>query len=381
MACLGCGNTVGAVLKCKACQVAVYCSTDCQKSHWKSRHSAECCIEVKQKIYSASFNGREKELAQLLERNPSIKLNWRNPQSILGGTAVFVAAQQGHAGCLALLWKRGADITARIDCGYAPVHIACRLGHPECLRVLIPAMLSLGIDLGLPSTIKDDDGVKETPAHICILFGQLECLDLFYSHGVSPNDLNRHGQNHVHLAAMHCSEKVIQLAYQRGGDINLIDNQQHTPLDMAVLMAHLSSPARVSAARTCVLLLRRLGAKETPDNDPDKTMIFGSNGSFGQDVLDLNDNIAKNAKKIQRKVRRCAYPLCELSHLYKCGGCRVTFYCSKAHAILHRSAHENFCRDMCRVCDDMECERRARVKCETCSAWYCNNHTMTHIHG
>ena len=156
--CSGCGRTVGAVMRCKACRVAVYCSVNCQKSHWKSGHSVECCIEAKQKIYSASFNGREEELAQLLERNPSIKLNWTNPQSILGGTAVFAASQQGHAGCVSLLWKRGADITARIKSGYAPVHIACRIGHLDCLRVLIPAMISLGIDLGLPSSIKDNDG-------------------------------------------------------------------------------------------------------------------------------------------------------------------------------------------------------------------------------
>ena len=88
-------------------------------------------------------------------------------------------------------------------------------------------------------------------------------------------------------------------------------------------------------------------------------------------------DFTKGAKDRQRAVRQCEYPACGVkakdgATLHKCAGCRVSLYCDKSHAILHRLEHESFCDELTRACDHPACERRAFVGCRKCKvAMYC----------
>ena len=108
-ACFGCKIKAGA-LKCSACRFAVYCSTGCQKSHWKNGHKNECCAHAKQNIHAASFRGDERMIRDLQAEFPALSMDWVHP--VDGGTAALVATQEGHVRCLKLLSERGADLTA-----------------------------------------------------------------------------------------------------------------------------------------------------------------------------------------------------------------------------------------------------------------------------
>ena len=84
--------------------------------------------------------------------------------------------------------------------------------------------------------------------------------------------------------------------------------------------------------------------------------------------------IIKAAKVLQRLVRQCEYPACEVkaTTLHKCPGCRVALYCDKSHAIAHRLEHESFCDELTRTCDYPGCEERAVITCSECGvAAYC----------
>lgn len=276
MLCFGCKKKVGNQ-KCSACHSAIYCSTLCQKSHWKNGHNKECCAHAKQNIHAASFRGSVDILKRILAEHPTIGVNWANPMD--GGTAAAVAAQGGHHECLTLLAARGADLAKMNKYGCSPVHAACRQGNLKCLEIL----LALGASPFSPTS--GDESVAETPAKLCIVFGHVECLAVLYEYGVSPNDLNRHGQNHIHQAAISGVEKIIQFTYNRGGMINCRDARKHTPLDIAVAMDTARSS---SATQSCVTLLRSLGGVETPRPAGQITKIisvFGNVLSSPQDTL------------------------------------------------------------------------------------------------
>ena len=94
--------------------------------------------------------------------------------------------------------------------------------------------------------------------------------------------------------------------------------------------------------------------------------------TFQKAIVDF----AKGAKNRQRAVRQCEYPACGVNAkdktLHKCAGCRVSLYCGKDHAALHRPEHESFCDELTRACDHPSCERRAFVRCRKCKvAMYC----------
>lgn len=260
MLCSGCGKREG-TRKCSACLAVVYCSTDCQKLHWKNGHSKDCGLQTKKNIHMASFLGKGDQLKHILEVYPKISLDWANP--IDGATAAYVAAQEGRAECLFMLSERGADLKKRTTNGYAPIHIACRLGMVDSLRVL----LSKGISPVTPTSL--DPSVAETPGQLCIIFGHIDCLALLYEYGVHPDTTNRHGQSDTHLASLYGVEKAIQLALKSGGTVNLRDHRNHTPMDLALARDH----------KSCVTLLRSLGGLSTPKSPGTKTVILSGYGN------------------------------------------------------------------------------------------------------
>ena len=92
--------------------------------------------------------------------------------------------------------------------------------------------------------------------------------------------------------------------------------------------------------------------------------------------------ISSKAKDYQRDVRQCEYPACEVkakkATLHKCAGCRVALYCGKDHASRHLPDHLSFCRELTRLCDYPECEKRAQIKCGRCKvATYCGERHMS----
>ena len=102
-------------------------------------------------------------------------------------------------------------------------------------------------------------------------------------------------------------------------------------------------------------------------------------------ALTTQNNLAKKinlAKTLQRNVRICEYPACEVKAkdktLLKCPRCRVTLYCCKDHASQHLPDHLKFCRELTRRCDYPECKKRAQIKCGRCKvATYCGERHMS----
>ena len=380
---IGCGQT--GVLVCGVCKLARYCGVDCQKSHWTMKHKLECNTGIKIRIQQASYSGNLIDLVALIaaaaydQKNPQAVVrtvvNWANNDN--GATAACVAAQGGYDACLSVLHANGANLKKANKFGYGPIHSACAGGRFRCLRLLLAA----GIDPKTPTS--SDESIADTPAKLCIVYGHVACLMLLYEADVSPNTTDRHGRNHLHLAAHHGDLKAIQLAFKKGGDINLCDFYGRTPMDHASVMEK----------SDCVALLRSFGGHKSPRpaaglqrqkvlvNTHGKVLSPTIIPSSLQDAIlahqaasDVYSETAIHAKTSQRRARVCEYERCCVAASGRCPECRVTFYCTSAHAALHREDHKDFCELMIRVCDKLECQERATTKCRRCKAFYCKIH-------
>lgn len=59
-------------------------------------------------------------------------------QAVAGGsTALWIAAQNGHAECIALLLKAGAAVDAPNKKGVTPLSVAVHQAHSECVGALV----------------------------------------------------------------------------------------------------------------------------------------------------------------------------------------------------------------------------------------------------
>lgn len=97
-----------------------------------------------------------------------------------GNTCVHLALMKGHEQTLHLLLQQFPQfINHRGENGRAPIHIACMKNYYQCLSLLI----GVGADLWVMDTNGD------TPLHVCLEYGSLNCMKMLVNEGeVSLDD-------------------------------------------------------------------------------------------------------------------------------------------------------------------------------------------------
>jgi ankyrin repeat protein len=94
------------------------------------------------------------------------------------------------------------------DNGLAPVHVACRLGHADALKVLLFAGASPRAPVGSTSLL---------PAHFAAFFGHAACLELLLEHSAPVFDLDHPNEiaiSPLHLAVSRKHDKCAALLAQ-----------------------------------------------------------------------------------------------------------------------------------------------------------------------
>ena len=122
-----------------------------------------------------------------------------------------------------LLLKKGADVHARAENGWTPLHQATWNGN----RAVVKRLVEGGADPNQP----DDEG--ETALHQAAWRGHAAVMKYLLQADANPNARDRTGSTALHQAASNGSEAVAQLLLAEGADPRVEDNDARKPHSIA----------------------------------------------------------------------------------------------------------------------------------------------------
>lgn len=111
-------------------------------------------------------------------------------------------------------------------------------------------------DSGMDALEVTNDHTKNTPLLWATHCGHLRVIWMLLNDGFSPNDLDKMGNNAVHLAAAYGDVKIMQVIINDGGNCNVVNHYKNLPLDMA----------KNKAVRDLVAVAMVTGASMTDDD-------------------------------------------------------------------------------------------------------------------
>lgn len=171
-----------------------------------------------------------------------------------GKTALILAAEKNHIGCMRLLLANGANINEKNEKQSSALLIAAYNGHLPSVQFLVQQ----GADVSMANV----DGY--CPTLIAAKFGKSSCLRYLIDEGCNPNTTNmQNGTCAVLYAAIGGHyECLCTLLRQDGVDINASDGNGMTALMATVLGGHFD----------CADLLVRSGADVFSRSNDGKTV-------------------------------------------------------------------------------------------------------------
>jgi len=146
----------------------------------------------KAKILKAAENGDATAVNELLNIDPSLVAASDSDEY----TPLHRASYNDHADVIELLLRRGANVNARTECGWQPIHCAAKWGNSNALRILVSlgsADVNARTDGGLTplhlaASCKDPDGVETVRL---LLSHPSIAVDIVSNGGETPRDVAR----------------------------------------------------------------------------------------------------------------------------------------------------------------------------------------------
>jgi len=139
----------------------------------------------------------------------------------------------------------GADVNAKDENGWTPLHYAANIGYKEIAELLI----ANGADVNAQS----ED--KSTALHTAAYWGQKEVAELLIGKGADVNAKDEDGWIPLHRAAYYGRTEIAELLIAEGADVNAKTNNGQTPLDLA------TDPNNQNDTAETAELLREHGGK------------------------------------------------------------------------------------------------------------------------
>ena len=127
-----------------------------------------------------------------------------------------------------LLINKGADINAIDNKNQTPLHIACKTGNPEIIKLLLD---------NDKDSLKSRDDYGNTPLHLaCFEGNNIESLEIISKYKPNYELTNQYQCSALHSACSSKTEnapKIVEFLINNGANINAKDNRNQTPLDLA----------------------------------------------------------------------------------------------------------------------------------------------------
>jgi len=194
-------------------------------------------------LHFAAYNGRA-DVAELLIRHGA-DVNARDND---GRTPLRIAAYNGHVDVVKLLLERGADLNAKNSENKTPLDVARERGQSDVARVIeeftrMPSELFEAVKSGDAARVKEllekgadvnaRDNKGWTPLHLAAQKGHADVAELLIKNGADVNAKNNYGWTPLYAAAQEGHADVAELLIRHGADVNARDNDGRTPLRIA----------------------------------------------------------------------------------------------------------------------------------------------------
>jgi ankyrin repeat protein len=199
-----------------------------------------------------------------------------NAKSDAGWTPLHHASRRSHKAVAELLIAEGADVNAKFVDGSTPLHMAA---NKEIVELLVAegADVNAKGDRGntpLDSAIRRKHlevadllrkhGGKsgaEDSIHVAAELGNIEAVKQHIAKGADVNAKFVDGSTPLHNAASGGHKEIVELLIASGADVNAKDGDGFTPLDVAEITAGTSPPEFKAGLEEVADLLRKHGGK------------------------------------------------------------------------------------------------------------------------
>ena len=168
-------------------------------------------------------------------------------------TPLHDAALWGHKEIAELLLANGADVNAKDDDGDTPLDVAILRNDKETadllrkhggktteeLEEIFHAIEDGNIEavkqhLAAGADVNAKDNIEWTPLHMAADLGYKEIVELLLTNGADVNAKDYKGVTPLHDAALWGHKEIAELLLAKGADVNAKANDGKTPLDWAI---------------------------------------------------------------------------------------------------------------------------------------------------
>lgn len=144
----------------------------------------------------------------------------------IGGTPLTWACGLGTAETVKILLDKGADIGVIDVNGLTPLIWAAGIGKPETVAILLEASPTL--DLNVRDGVTGDSALMRA-----VRSGKLESVRLLINRKADVNLVNKQGYTPLQLAALSGTAEKVKLLIEANADLNTKDATGRTALDLA----------------------------------------------------------------------------------------------------------------------------------------------------
>jgi len=129
-------------------------------------------------FYDAADGGEVEEVKDILRKNPSLNVNWKNEEQN-ACTALFVACLNGHDSVVSILLAHPVIyVNSKRKNGGTPFMIACYSGNTSCVHLLLQDHRVM---------VNEPDNVGGTPLFWAAYWGHHDTIKLWIASGREMN--------------------------------------------------------------------------------------------------------------------------------------------------------------------------------------------------
>lgn len=184
-------------------------------------------------LHTAASKGRLEVVERLLARSVQV-----DPTDATLATPLLLAASHGQSECVRALLKHGADANAKNVNRKAAIHLASAEGSSATLEVLLENSLTYSFSFLSQGALVDAvDGKGQTALHIAIKMGHLDCVPILIRFHPNMEIQDEDGSTVFHHTTFSGLSQTLSLLLSSITDsnareraINLADTNGMTPL-------------------------------------------------------------------------------------------------------------------------------------------------------